>query len=549
MGTSATFIFLAIVLFTAIVAVTLTARFLLRAGTERPSPSEARLSPDILHSYRFREGYLLSDIGQHDAYLDPDADRANAFPQLVTSLSPLSPEIGQRIMALQERGQAFLVDARIGSDQISVGGRMEEDTLILSVGPRGAEAGRQVVEAAALHSLQDELEDLRTTLDTQSALMWREDKQRRVIWGNAAYVAIVERLREGETPGWPLQHLFEDQLEPAPADGTLRRCQLDMPDRDDPAWFEISREQLPDGAAVFTAQRIDRLVAAETSLRTFLQTSTKTFAALPIGLAVFDRRRQLITFNPALLNLTNVPFNVLSDRPSLSSFLDALRERQRIPEPRDYMAWRDELTRLEEGAEDGTFQELWELPDGKTFRVLGRPHPDGAIAFMFEDVSSEVSLTRKFRADLDMFQAVLDTLPVGLAVFEADGTMVRCNEGYTRLWGHDPSDTDQMPMLGEVSALWSARCEPSGVWSEIRQFVAHEVDRGSWVEEVCTRDGLRLAVRMEPARGRTTVVQFLPLDDSMTDPLSELVSHHGTPLLDAARSPGLKDADGTIKTA
>jgi hypothetical protein len=79
--------------------------------------------------------------------------------------------------------------------------------------------------------------------------------------------------------------------------------------------------------------------------------------------------------------------------------------------------------------------------------------------------------------------------------------------------------------------------------------VAHEVDRGPWVEEIRTRDGLRIAVRMEPTRGRSTVVQFLPLDDSMTDPLSNIGGQSGTPLLDAARAVGQGEADGSVKTA
>jgi len=550
---AATFIFLAIVVVSATLAVTLTARLLQRGGgAVRAVPIAAHLPSDILHSYRFREGYLLSDIGPHDAFLDSDTDRVTALRELVNALSPLSSEIGDRMKALLNRGDAFLLEARIGSDPVSVCGRMEEDELVLSIGPSAVEAGRQVIEAATLENLRGELADLRAILDTQTALIWREDERHRVVWGNAAYVALAEEMRNGDTLGWPLPHLFEAQLEPAPSDGTLRRCQLELPDQEEPTWFEVGRELLPGQAALFTAQRIDRLVAAENSLRAFLQTSTKTFAALPIGLAVFDRRRQLVTFNPALLNLMNLSFNMLSDRPSLSAFLDGLRERQRIPEPRDYKAWRNEMSRLEEGAESGTFHELWELPDGKTFRVLGRPHPDGAIAFMFEDISSEVSLTRKFRSDLDMYQAVLDTLPVGLGVFDGEGVMQGWNEGYTRLWGHDPSTSEQAPKLADVLALWSGCCEPSGVWGDIRQFVANEVERGSWVEEVCTRDGLRLAVRMEPGRGRTTVVQFLPLDDSMTDPLSDLVSHHpDTPLLDALReaaSPGTEDLEKTIKT-
>ncbi len=533
---AATFIFLAIVLATAAAAVVLSTRLLSRSNGASSAPLATRRASDILHSYRFREGYLLSEINPDDAFLDTDIDRSSAFRQLVSALSPLSPEMADRIGALTDKGQAFLLDARIGSDLVSIGGRMEDDAMVLTVGPAGEIAGRQVVEATTLEALQSELADLRATLDSGATLMWREDDRRRVIWANAAYVAMVERHRDGETPGWPLPQLFADQLDPLPTDGTLRRCQLDLPDREDSAWFEISREHLPGGTALFSAQPVDRLVNAETSLRTFLQTSTKTFAALPIGLAVFDRRRELVTFNPALLNLTNVPFDFLSTRPDLTSFLDALREQHRIPEPRDYKAWRNEIARLEEGAETGTYQELWELPDGKSFRVLGRPHPDGAIAFMFEDISAEVSLTRQFRADLDMSQAVLDTVPIGIAVFQADGTMQAANAGYSQLWGHDPATAEQMPNLGETTALWAAHCEPSGVWGDIRQFVAHEIERGPWVEEVCTREGFRLAVRMAPARGRATVIQFMPLDDSMIDPLGGLGPSAETPLIDAARA-------------
>ena len=533
---AASFVYLAIVFCTAALAVVLTSRLLTRRDRASTSITTPRRTTDVLHSYRFREGYLLSDIDADDAFLDPGIDRAAAFRQLIAALSPLSPELTDKVTTLQERGQAFLLDARIGSDLVAIGGRADEDAIVLTVSPSGASAGRQLVEAGTLDALRTELSDLRATLDNGSTLMWREDAQHRVVWANTAYISMIERQRDGETPGWPMPQLFAGLLETAPTDGTLRRCQLDLPDCEDPAWFEISREPLPGGTALFTAQRVDRLVNAETSLRTFLQTSSKTFAALPIGLAVFDRRRELVTFNPALLTLTDISFGLLSNRPTLNSFLDALRERQRIPEPRDYKAWRDEISRLEEGAETGTYQEIWELPDGKSFRVLGRPHPDGAIAFMFEDISAEVSLTRQFRADLDMFQAVLDTLPAGLAVFQADGTMLSANDGYARIWGHDPSTQEKMPNLGEATALWSAHCDPSGIWGDIRQFVAHEVERGIWAEEVRTRDGLRLIVRMVPSRGRATVVQFLPLDTDLTDPLQDMGTGSETPLLDAARA-------------
>lgn len=546
MDNATTLIFIAITFATAALAVLLTTRLL--AYRTAPAVGVAQASghgsgTDVLRRYQFREGYLLSDVDVDDAFLDAGIDRTIAFRRLISALTPLSPDLTQRLAGLRDRGDAFLVDGRIGSDPVFIAGRIEEeDVLTLSVGPAGDGAGRQTVETATLNALQSELLDLRAALDTGVVPMWREDDAGQVTWANAPYFDLVERSRGGQAPGWPLPRVFASGLDHIPSEGTISRCKLEMPDRDEPTWYEISRDPMPGGLSLFTAQPADRLVRAETGLREFLQTTTKTFAALPVGLAVFDRKRQLVTFNPALVALTQAGAQFLSSRPDLRSFLDQLREQKRMPEPRDYISWRNDIAQLEEGAENGTYRQLWELPEGKTFRVMGRPHPDGAIAFMFEDISAEVSLTRQFRADLEMFQAVLDAVPAAIAVFQADGAMIGANEGYGRLWGQDPQILAQMPHLDQACADWAERCAPSDVWAAVRQFVGHEVDRAPSVQEIETRSGLRLAVRMAPTRGRATVIQFLPLDVSLSDPLADLAATPATPLLDAARAHA--DADG-----
>lgn len=541
MENAATFVFLAMTLAFAAAAVVLTTRFL--GSWNRVSQSAGTMhgsnggGTDILRRYQFREGYLLSDIDLDDAFLEASTDRTAAFSRLVSGLSPLSPDFKARLAALQDRGEAFLIDGLIGTDPVSIGGRVEDEgTLTISVGPSGTGTGRQTIETATLDALQIELSDLRSALDCGVVPMWREDKDARVTWANAAYFELVQRLRDGDTPGWPLPRVFAKGLEPAPSDNTIRRCSLEMPDRDEPTWFEISRDPLPGGTALFTAQPADRLIRAESSLREFLQTTTKTFAALPVGLAVFDSKRQLVTFNPALVALTQAGAEFLSSRPDLRTFLDRLRDKKRMPEPRDYKSWRDQISHLEEGAENGTYRQLWELPEGKTYRIMGRPHPDGAIAFMFEDISAEVSLTRQFRADLEMFQAVLDAIPAAIAVFQADGSMIGANEGYGRLWGQDPQILAQMPHLTQAMGDWSDACKPNPVWGGIREFVGHEVDRDPWVAEIETAKGLRLAVRVTPTRGRATVIQFLPLDVSVADPLLDHDVRPATPLLDIARA-------------
>ena len=180
------------------------------------------------------------------------------------------------------------------------------------------------------------------------------------------------------------------------------------PQDGEPHWFEVSESQGPDGETLGFALDADDLVAAEASLRRFIETLTETFAHLPIGLAVFDKNRRLGLFNPALTDLVKIDAVWLAGRPSLRDFLERLRETRQMPEQKDFAAWRRKLGELEEGARDGTYEENWVLPSGKIFRVTGRPHPQGALAFLFEDISTAIQLERKYRSELELSQATLD---------------------------------------------------------------------------------------------------------------------------------------------
>ena len=116
----------------------------------------------------------------------------------------------------------------------------------------------------------------------------------------------------------------------------------------------------------------DAEVRAEHSLRQFIQTLTKTFADLPIGLAIFDRERQLALFNPALVDLTSLGAEFLSARPTLFSFLDRLREARMIPEPKNYNTWRQQMAELEQAAASGLLRgDLEPSPPARPTRSPG----------------------------------------------------------------------------------------------------------------------------------------------------------------------------------
>jgi PAS domain-containing protein len=179
-----------------------------------------------------------------------------------------------------------------------------------------------------------------------------------------------------------------------------------------------------------------------------------------------------------------------------------------IPEPRDYAAWRRQLAALENQAANSTYEDVWSLPTGQTFRVIGRPHPDGAVAFIFEDISAELSLTRRFRSELEMGQAVLDGLPDAIAVFAPSGVLSLSNAAYARLWKSDPSTSLGTPTVVDATVLWDAACAPSPVWGEIRDFVHTHGDRATWDDRVTTAAGQDLMIRITPLAGGSTMVAF-----------------------------------------
>ncbi|SLN67399.1 Sensor protein DivL [Pseudooceanicola marinus] len=283
--------------------------------------------------------------------------------------------------------------------------------------------------------------------------------------GNAAYEKIAARLQTSDDILAPLRRSDERSDE---RPGFTYRARLPVEGRQGERWLDISARRSA-GAWDCAAQDVTALVEAERAQRDFVQTLTKTFAQLSTGLAIFDHDRQLILFNPALLDLTQLSAEFLASRPALSHFFDHLRDRQIMPEPKNYATWREHLSHLVSAATDGRYQDTWSLPGGATYRVSGRPHPNGAVAFLFEDITDQIAMTRRFRQQLSLSQSVLDAFTDGIAIFDASGTLSYCNSAYRQLFGL-PEATDLAGVTTDDSLrLWAGQSEDSAALEPVRR--------------------------------------------------------------------------------
>ncbi|NNL17586.1 MAG: diguanylate cyclase [Boseongicola sp.] len=364
-------------------------------------------------------------------------------------------------------------------------------------------ASLQAEDIHRLSAMDAELETLRETADLAPYLVWRETRDGTPIWVNRAYLeAVRDTYGDKRATEWPLPRLF-----PNLSLGGPTRLSIQKKAATEPNWFEI--RNMPIGRdTLFTAYDANATVLAETQLHDFMQTLTKTFAQLTTGLAIFDKSRNLALFNPALTELTRLPVDFLSSRPSLVEVLDKLRETRAIPEPRDYHAWRKSIADLESAAQDGNYCETWSLAGNLTYRVTGRPHHDGAIAFLFEDISAEMSLTRQFRQEIELSQALLDNMDDATALFSPTGVLLQTNSAYRTLWNVDPDSRLTETTILEASHGWHEGTLPTPVWGDLREYALDTQDRVEWSAPVILADGRVVDCRFLPIAGGGTQIIF-----------------------------------------
>jgi PAS domain-containing protein len=413
---------------------------------------------------------------------------------------PRFPGFADRMARLPQNGSALMTEAG-GEAQISATW-LDGVTRVTLLLPTRAEGGG-LPDAQSLAAMTAELATLRDVVEAMPTPAWQRDEAGGVAWANSAYLDLVRERQGGDASlTWPLPALFS----PPAADGRTPHREILRIGEDEERWFDCV-SVVTHGTPLHFALPADATVRAETALRNFVQTLTKTFAELPIGLAVFNRSRELVLFNPAMSELFNLEPEFLTARPTLVSVLDRLRETRMMPEPKDYRSWREAILRLERDARDGVYSDTWTLPSGQIYRVTGRPHPDGAVAFLFEDISAEMSLTRRFRGEIETGQAVIDSFDEAIAVFSSAGILTMSNIAYAELWGDDPLLVMGTTDIATATAQWQAQCVENGR-DDAADLARHIRQRQVWSGEMQSRDGTRLTCRTKPIAGGAMLVTF-----------------------------------------
>lgn len=363
-------------------------------------------------------------------------------------------------------------------------------------------------------AMEHELETLRSIGEDSPQLIWKRDTEGVLVWANRAYIELSEAINPSgpeDVRPWPPRDVFRDTTTPLGAAPIINMERIEIPGDDKPIWFEVTSLKRGNETIHFAVDA-SAVVFAREAQRNFVQTLTKTFAQLSVGLAIFDADRRLVLFNPAIVDLTGLPTDFLIGRPTLFSVLDRLRDQNRIPEPKNYGTWRDQMVALESAAVEGSYHETWPLANGQTFRVTGKPHPDGAIAFLMEDISDEISLTRKFRSQIDTSNAVIDNLTASVAVFSASGSLIVANRAYRQLWGAQPEGSLSSRDFGDELETWMTVSAPSPVFLKLKETLTRGGGDTHWNGSIWLDSHVEIACHYDPLPDGNHQITFTPLE-------------------------------------
>ncbi|MFK7939567.1 MAG: PAS-domain containing protein [Roseovarius sp.] len=423
-------------------------------GFIRPSKVNDAAIP--LHDFRPTNTFLL----RGDTIIDHDIDEMPPYLQDIEELrdwSDLKAWLGLRFDGLPKS----LIDSP-DQEHVYVDKIEEEPRLGLKLTKQG-ETTRialvlgQDVSGAAWHCASQAAYlsvESKNTLDHVSFPIWKSNASGDLIWRNTAMASVIGKL--GGVPN----------VIPASGDSTaLPRFSVPQSSTKPPSWYEVETQKISTDETLHIATGIDQVVRAETAQRDFVQTLTKTFANLTTGLTVFDKNRQLALFNPALVDLTGISVSFLSGRPDVIRFFDELRERQVLPEPKNYASFRTHIREVIAKANEGNYLETWNLPGGVTYRVTGRPHPDGAVAFLIEDISAEVLKTRQFRTQIDLSQSVIDGLEEAIIVIAPNDLVLLCNTACSDLLKIDPANSFADMTVSDLFRACGDQFQSDSLWS------------------------------------------------------------------------------------
>ena len=362
-----------------------------------------------------------------------------------------------------------------------------------------------------LHAVGEELASVRrwqtTVLDCISEGFVILDREWRFVYANPAAETFIQKSSEqllGHSQ-WELfpaagGRRFGTEYRRAVAEGVPVHFEEFYP-RPLNRWFEVRAYPSAEGLSIFFRDITDRK-RIEEELRINLAKYSALFKSFPLGISVTDANGRLVETNEAAVRLLGVSEDAHTGRRIDGAEWRVIRPDGSTMPPEEYasvraLKERRRIENVEMGVDRGDGTVAWISTTAAPLDLEGY-----GVVVVYGDISArrraELALdAARHRSDSEQrrFDAVMDAVPIGMAILDARNEMVTCNRAYERMWGGTLRTVHSIADLADFHARYVATGQTVGPeqWAPV-QALRHGVAIIGQEIEVQRPDGTRAVV-------------------------------------------------------
>jgi len=357
--------------------------------------------------------------------------------------------------------------------------------------------------------------DFRTVLEALPVPVWLRDRSLSLVWSNRAFAEAAGATDEAQAIAKQatLDKSEADLAATARNAGQVQETRRFAVVGGQRRALAFTHTPLDSGAVIGSAVDVTESVQADAKLQQHLDAHSDTLDRLATAVAIFGKDMKLAFYNRAFAALWGLQEKWLDTHPSDSELLDRLREGRKLPEQRDYQAWKRERLALYGKSSDFLSEELWHLPSGKTLRVVPQPHPFGGLTFLYEDVTERIALESSYNTLIKVQSATLNTLREGVAVFGPDGKLKLYNAAFATIWELTPKDLAGEPHVRIIAAACVEKFGEARAWESLIQAIVSGSSAARDLGELERNDRTILALSLSPLPDGAILTTFSDVTD------------------------------------
>lgn len=271
---------------------------------------------------------------------------------------------------------------------------------------------------------------------------------------------------------------------------------------------------LSTGTVAGFAVDVQDLEDARLELARHIEAQRELADRMTAGAAQFDADRSLNFFNRPFAAIAQLDPEWLSERPEFERVIERMRDNHRLPETRDFPAWKDE--RL--GwfiSPDEVIEEEWMLANGDHVRVVAQPLPDGGLRLFLEDRTEQLRMASARDTLLRVRAATFDNLFEAISVFASDGRLSLWNRRFSEDWEFDEEWLSKHPRVDELVPAMARKLVNPTAAAQIREMVRQTTnERQSSNGRITMTDGRHFEFAAVPLPDGNALFTMVDVTDS-----------------------------------